>query len=77
MLTILYVLTMAFDRLVLYGNVVFSVVVLSTRMWYSTFLKKAFVSHKTCFKVKVMKTLKISSDFHKKKHVAILNGGQF
>ena len=43
--------TLAFDSLVLYGNVALSIVVISIKKRYSSFLKKAFVFQKTCFKV--------------------------
>ena len=46
---ILVVLTLASDRAVLYGNVVFSILVLSNKKRYSNFFKK------TCFKVKALK----------------------
>ena len=36
-LPILFVLAMAFDRTVLYGNVAFSIVILSTKKPYSSF----------------------------------------
>ena len=62
MLPILFVLTLASDRTVLYGNVAFSILVLSTKKWYSDFLKKVFVFQKICFKVKVFKMFKISFD---------------
>ena len=62
-LTILFVLKLALDVVVLYGNVVFSILVPSTKR-YSNFLKKIFVFQKICFKVKVIKTFKISTDYH-------------
>ena len=61
---ILFVLTLASGRTVLYGNVTFSILVLSTKKPYSNFLKKVFVFEKIGFKVKVSKTLKIFSDRH-------------
>ena len=51
---------------VFYGNDAFSIVELSTEEWYSGFLKKVFVWRKICFKVKILKTLRISTDFHKR-----------
>ena len=60
----LFVLTLASDRAVLYGNVAFSILVLSTKKWYSSFLKRVCVSYKICFKANVMKTFKISLDYH-------------
>ena len=41
---------------VLYGNDAFSILVLSTKKLYSSFLKMVFVFQKICFKVKVLKT---------------------
>ena len=64
MLSILFVLTLASDKTVLYGNVAFSILVLSAKKEYSSFLKKVFVFQKIYFKVKVFKTFKISSDCH-------------
>ena len=57
-LPILFVLTLASDRAVLYGNVAFSVLVLSTEKRYSSFLKKVFVFEKiiTVFLEKPIKT---------------------
>ena len=54
----------AFDRAVLYGNVVFSIVILSTKNKYSRFLQKDFHFQKTFVKIKVLKTFKICGDFH-------------
>ena len=48
---------MATDRAGLYGNAAYSILVLSTKKLYSSFLKRVF-------KVKVLKTLKISKDCH-------------
>ena len=61
-LTTLFVLTLASDRAVLYANVAFSILALSTKKPYSSFFKKVSVSQKICFKVEVLKTFKISSD---------------
>ena len=61
-LTFLFVLTLASDTAVLYGNDAFSILVLLTKKWYSSFLKKVFTLQKICFKVKVLKTFKISAD---------------
>ena len=58
-LPILFVLTMAFDRAVLHGNNVFSVLVMSSKKQYSSFFK---ITSKICFKVTTLKTFKISSD---------------
>ena len=38
----LFVLTLTSNRAVLNGNVEFSILVLSTKIWYSSFLKKVF-----------------------------------
>ena len=59
-LTILFVLILASDMTDLYGNDVFSIRVLSTEKPHSSFLKKGFVFQKFCFKVKVLKTFKIT-----------------
>ena len=45
-------------------NVAFSILVLSTKKRYPSFLKKVFVFQKTCFKIKVLEKFKISSDCH-------------
>ena len=47
---------------VLYGNDAFSILVLSTKKRYSSFLKKVFVFQKICFKVKVLKTFETFTD---------------
>ena len=52
-------LNIVFDRSVFYGNVTFSIIVLRTKKWYSSFSKKLFASWKTCFKVRAMKTFKV------------------
>ena len=52
-----FVLALAFDREVLYGNITLSIEVRSTKKWYFNFLKKVLVFQKTCFKVKVLETL--------------------
>ena len=49
---------------VLYGYDAFSILVFSAKKRYSGFLKKVFVFQKICFKVKVLKTLKVSTDCH-------------
>ena len=56
---------------VLYGNDAFSILVLSTKKQLSSFLKKVFVIQKICFKVKVLKTFKTSSDCHIKIYKSI------
>ena len=45
---------------VFYDNDAFSILVLSTKKRYSSFLKKILVFHKIYFKVKYWKGLKIS-----------------
>ena len=48
-------------RAALYGNISFSILILPTKKRYSSFLKKVlFFLEKICFKVKALKTLKIS-----------------
>ena len=61
---ILFVLTLASDRAVLNGNDVFSILVVSIKKKYSSFLKKVFVFQKICFKVKVLKTSETFADGH-------------
>ena len=48
----LFVLALTSDRVVLFENVVFSILVLSTTKRYSSFLKRVCVFQKICFKVK-------------------------
>ena len=52
------------DWAVFYGNVAFSILVLSSKKRSSNFLKKVFVFEKIGFKVKVLSMFKISSDSH-------------
>ena len=61
---ILFVLTLASDRAVLNKNDVFSILVVSTKKRYSSFLKKVFVFQKIWIKVNVLKTFKIFTDCH-------------
>ena len=63
-LTILFVLTLVSGMAVLYGNDAISILVLSTKKQYSSFSEKVFLFQKICFKVKVLKTFKIFTDFH-------------
>ena len=63
-LVTLFFLTLASDIAVLYENDASSILVLSTKKGYCTFLKRAFVFQKICFKGKVLKTFKISTDCH-------------
>ena len=58
-LPILLVLRLASEKAVLLGNVAFSALALSTKKWYSSFLKKVFVFKKICFKVKVFKKFSV------------------
>ena len=55
---------MASDGAVLCGNVAFSILVLSTKKQYSSFLKKDFVFQKVYSKIEVLKMFKISDDSH-------------
>ena len=65
-LPILFVLKSACDLAVLYGNVVFSILVLSTKNGTPVFRKGFWAFQKKFFKVEVLKTFKIYSDYHKK-----------
>ena len=65
-LPILFVLTLASERIFSYGTVAFWIFVLSTKKRYSNFVKKVF--QKICFKIKALKTFEISSDCHIKTH---------
>ena len=62
----LFVLTLASDMAVLYGNYAFSMLVLPTKKRYSSFLKKFFIFQKIYFKAKDLKTFKFSTDCHMK-----------
>ena len=75
-LPILFVLTLSSDRTVLYGSVPFSILVLSTKKRYNSFLKKVFLFQKFCFKIKLLKKFKISSNCDIK-HVDLSNAGLF
>ena len=59
----LSLLTLAFDRVVLFGSFAFSIVVLSTKKRYSIFLRKVFVLKEICFRAKVMKMFKIFNEY--------------
>ena len=61
---ILFVLRLAFDTAVFYGNNALSVLVFSTKRRVSSFLIKVFIFQKICFKVTILKTFKISTDCH-------------
>ena len=52
------------ERAILYRNVIVSILVLSTKKQYSSFLKRVCIFQKIYFKVKVLKSFKISSDCH-------------
>ena len=64
--TILFVLTLASDMGVLYGNDALSMLVLSAKKRYSSFLEKDLIFQKICFEVKVLKTFEIFSECHVK-----------
>ena len=57
-------LNIGFWEAVLCGNIAFSILVLSTKKRYSSLLKQVFVFLKICFKVEILKTFKIFSDYH-------------
>ena len=56
--------SLASDIAVFHGNDMFSILVLSTKKRYSNLLSKVFFFQKICFKVKVLKMLKISTDYN-------------
>ena len=64
----LVVSTLAPDGAVLYGNITFLILVLSTEKRWSTFLKRVYDFQKICFKVEVLKTFKTASDCHVKRY---------
>ena len=69
---------MSSERAVLNENDVFSILVVWTKKWYSSFLKKLFVFQKIWIKVNVLKTFKSFTDCHIKtcrsfKRRAVLN----
>ena len=49
---------------VFYGDDAFSILVLSTKKLYSSSLRKVFTFQKFCFKFKVLKLFKISTNCH-------------
>ena len=60
---------------VLYGNDAFSILVLSTKKRYSSFLARVFVSKKIYFKVKVLKTFKCFIELpHKNMPISQMEG---
>ena len=69
-------LTLTTDMTLLYGNDAFSILLLLTKKGFSSYLSKLFVFQKMCFKVKVLKTFKISTDCHIK-NVDLSNEGPF
>ena len=60
----LFILTLGSDKAVLNGNDAFLILVLSTKKLYPSMLKEVFVFQKICFKFKIFKMFKISSDCH-------------
>ena len=68
MLSIIFVLTMTSVAADLYGNVVFSILVLSTKERCPSFLKNVFLFQKIFSKAEVLKVFKIfidcSTDYH-------------
>ena len=61
---ILFVLTLVSDSAVLNGNDVLSILVVSTKNWYTSFLQKVSVFQKICSKVKLLKTFETFTDCH-------------
>ena len=59
-----FMITLASDVAVLYGNDTFSILVRSTKKPYSSFVKKVFVFQKICLKFKVLKIFNIFTDRH-------------
>ena len=70
-LPFLFVLALGSDGAVFFENVAFSILVLSTKNGTPVFLKKVLVFQKTCFRIKVLKTSKISSVSHRKTYRSI------
>ena len=62
----MFILLLASDVAVLCGHDVFSILVLSTEKAVLQFFQKGFHFPEICFKVKVLKTFKISSNCHMK-----------
>ena len=63
-ISILFALTLAFERAVLYENVASLFVVHWIIKHCSSFLRKVLVFQKIYFKIRVLKTFKISNDYH-------------
>ena len=59
---------------VFYENDAFSILVRSTKKRYPSFLNKVVVLYKICFKVKVLKMLKIFTDRHIKTPISQTEG---
>ena len=57
---------MASDRVVLHGNILFSILIFSTKKQYSSFFEKVFVFSQKLFRSYILKTFKISSACHRK-----------
>ena len=53
-----FLLTLASDRAVLYGNITLPILVLSAKRLCSSFLEKVCIFQKICLKVEVLQTLK-------------------
>ena len=58
-------------------EMMFSILVVSTKKRYSSFLKKAFVFQKICFKVKVLKTFETFTDCHIKACLSLKRKASF
>ena len=63
---ILFVLILASDKAVLFRDVGFSILALSTKNQYSSFFERVGVFQKSYLKVKVLKTFNIICDCHMK-----------
>ena len=75
-LLIQFILTLAFDRVILYGNIALSIVVPSVEKRCASFLKKALVFQKFFSKLKYWNRSK-SPVIVTQKYVNLLNGGLF
>ena len=71
LLTILFVLTLASDMTVLYGNDALSILVLSTKKQYSSFLKKVFIFQNISLKVVRSSQAAIPVSIVKKRNSAV------
>ena len=63
-LLILFFLTLTFGRVVLHGNVAFSIVVLLSKQQNANLLKKVLGFQKSCFEVKALEICKICRDYN-------------